>query len=251
MMSWLDSPIVMVLIRIVVASAFIMAIYFLTKYLSRLLDRALKSIDRRVRREIEDVVKYIIYVISALIAVAIISPEVSILTTLLLLLGLGLIVAFSDPLRNWGSQYSVRGLGFVKVGDWVEIDGYYGRIVEDTGSGIVLETPRREMIFVPNSRLSSSIIVKKTTQIGLIHTIYLSLPKAGNPVEVMEKIREIASSVRPELVSEPEVTMRITEREYEFEIAMEIMNASKVPQIQEEIIKKIMETIPEAKVTKA
>ena len=61
----------------------------------------MSSIDRRVRKEIEEVIKYIIYVVAALIAVAIISPEVSILTTLLLLVGLALIVSFSDSLRNW------------------------------------------------------------------------------------------------------------------------------------------------------
>jgi len=100
-MTLFENPIFGVLLRIVIASAFIVAVYFITKYLSRFLEKAMSSIDRRVRKEIEEVIKYIIYVVAALIAVAIISPEVSILTTLLLLVGLALIVSFSDSLRNW------------------------------------------------------------------------------------------------------------------------------------------------------
>ncbi|MGC8563374.1 MAG: mechanosensitive ion channel domain-containing protein [Fervidicoccaceae archaeon] len=250
-MSLINNPIVMMLVRILIASVFIIAIYFLTKYLSRLLDRAMSSIDRKVRREIEDVIRYIIYVIAALIAIGIISPEVSILTTLLLLLGLALIVAFSDSLRSWGSQYSIRGLGFVKLGDWIEVEGYYGRMVEETGSGIILETPKRERIFIPNNKLVSSIVVNRTTQIGSIHTITFSLPKTKNPIEAMEKIREILGSIRPELASDPEVNMKVGRGEYEFEISMEIMNANKISMIQEEIIKKTLEAFPEAKVIRS
>jgi len=247
-MTLFENPIFGVLLRIVIASAFIVAVYFITKYLSRFLEKAMSSIDRRVRKEIEEVIKYIIYVVAALIAVAIISPEESILTTLLLLVGLALIVSFSDSLRNWGAQYSTRSIGFLKIGDWVEVDGYYGRLVEETGSGVVLESPRREKIFVPNTRLASSIVINRTTQIGSIHIVAFSLPGDRNPVEAMEEMREAMSTIIPELASEPEITMEARKSEYYFEIAVEIMNAYKAQMIREEIVKKILEAFPEAKI---
>jgi len=249
--AWIENPVFLILLRILVASAFVAAVYFLTKYLSRLLDRAMSSIDRRVRREVEEVVKYIIYVIAALIAVAIISPEVSILTTLLLLVGLAIIVAFSDYLRNWGSQYFMRGTGFAKIGDWIEVEHHYGRVVEDTGSGVVLETPKRERVFIPYSKLVSSIIVNRTTQIGSIHSISIIVPKTRNPLEVMEKLKEISDAVRAELVSNPEISMKAEKDEYAFEISMEIMNVAKIPIIEEEVIRNVMAAFPEAKIITA
>ncbi|MEM0021187.1 MAG: mechanosensitive ion channel family protein [Fervidicoccaceae archaeon] len=248
-MSLLESPVVLLLLRLLAAGAFVLAIYFLTKYISRILDRVAGSMDRRVRKEIEDVIRYIIYLVAALIAIAIISPEASILTTLLLLVGLALIIAFSDSLRNWGAQYAVRGTGLIKLGDWIEVDGQYGRVIEEKESGIVLESAKRERIFIPNTKLASSIIVNRTTHIGSIHIISFLLPQSRNPVEVIDRLREIASLVRPELASDPEILMRAGKNEYAFDVVLELVNASKLPLIQEEIVRKVLEIYPEARTT--
>ena len=53
-----------------------------------------------------------------------------------------------------------------KLGDWVQVGKFFGRVVDITWADTVLMTPDNETVHVPDSKITQNIIVNKTTPGG-------------------------------------------------------------------------------------
>ncbi len=77
----------------------------------------------------------IVDAIGSLIALAIIAPEPGVFSALVIVLGIGVVVAFSDILKNRGSKIYVRSFASLKLGDHVEIMGREGTVIHMDSRG--------------------------------------------------------------------------------------------------------------------
>jgi len=223
--------------------------------LAWLLVRAIESILYRLTRIIEkayvarlvDFVKVVVYGAAALIAVAIIVPEATVLPVIIVVIGIGLVVMFMDMLRSLGAELYVRLLGVVRRGDWIEVDGVLVRVVSMESLGVIGETPRMERVFIPYSKLISSMVINRSTPLGLSVKVRVVAPAKYGVEIVRNAVVDAVKAVAEDLVAEPHIALTALKSDsVEFTVEMHIMNYRKLSAVLEEITRRVREVIPDA-----
>ena len=226
-------PITTLIIRVIEASIVLLATYIIARYIVGYIPRIIPVLGQvRAAYNLVTALRYLVYAIGVLVALAIIAPEPGVFSALLLIIGIGIIVAFSDLLRNWGAEVYVRTFTRLKIGDQVEIMGREGTVIHIDSRGIIIETPTREKIYVPNSYLASSVLINRTSLYGTTYRIKILVPIDQETPETIEKIREIVWSLRPELVEDPIVSKKGSQEGYSvYEATVVLLNVRKIDYI--------------------
>lgn len=228
------SPMVL-LIRLAEALVVLAATYVIARYVVGSIPRIFGRADQvGTIYRISNLLKYVIYALGSLIALAIVAPEPGVFSALLIVLGIGVIVAFSDILRNWGSELYVRGFPQLKIGDQVEIMGREGTVIHVDSRGIVVETPTRDKIYIPNTYLAHSPVINRTSPFGTVFRVKILIPAPSESEDVRRNLEEILKSVRPELVEDPVLVRRGVQNGFSlYEASVTVMNTRKIGYILE------------------
>jgi len=235
------------LFRLIAVAIVAIATYIIVKALSKIITYFLRGIETEYLARIVETTKIAIYILAAIIIAAIIAPEVQIFTVIIFLMGLALIVMFADAIRNLGSEFFIRTRGIIKKGDWIEIEGTSIRVLELGSLGIIGETPRLERVFVPYSRIINSIVINRTTPLGLALRVYVLVPTSYSIEMVRNSLYRAVEKIKEDLATEPDITYIGTkEDKLNFVIDMHIWNYRKVNKIVEELNKSITELLPDA-----
>ncbi len=133
---------------------------------------------------------------------------------LLLILGLGglaVIVAYQDVLGDIGAAQFISNYQAFKVGEWIEVERYYGRVVERNLIHTKLLTPDNEVVVIPNSMLLKNPVVNRTRSGGLRVQVPI-LVKAGTDLKMVEdKLMKIGEDMKVDLVLDSSPLVRVTE----------------------------------------
>ncbi len=133
---------------------------------------------------------------------------------LLLILGLGglaVIVAYQDVLGDIGAAQFISNYQAFKVGEWIEVERYYGRVVERNLIHTKLLTPDNEVVVIPNSMLLKNPVVNRTRSGGLRVQVPI-LVKAGTDLKMVEdKLMKIGEDMKVDLVPDSSPLVRVTE----------------------------------------
>jgi len=98
-------PITTLIIRVIEASIVLLATYIIARYIVGYIPRIIPALGQvRAAYNLVTALRYLVYAIGVLVTLAIIAPEPGVFSALLLIIGIGVIVAFSDLLRNWGGR---------------------------------------------------------------------------------------------------------------------------------------------------
>ena len=133
---------------------------------------------------------------------------------LLLILGLGglaVIVAYRDVLGDIGAAQFISNYQAFKVGEWIEVERYYGRVVERNLIHTKVVTPDNEVVVIPNSILLKNPVVNRTRSGGLRVQVPI-LVKAGTDLKMVEeKLMKIGEDMKVDLVPDSSPLVRVTE----------------------------------------
>jgi len=133
---------------------------------------------------------------------------------LLLILGLGglaVIVAYQDVLVDIGAAQFISNYQAFKVGEWIEVERYYGRVVERNLIHTKVVTPDNEVVVIPNSILLKNPVVNRTRSGGLRVQVPI-LVKAGTDLKIVEdKLMKIGEDMKVDLVPDSSPLVRVTE----------------------------------------
>jgi small conductance mechanosensitive channel len=233
--------------RLIAVAIIVIVAYFIVRVLERLLLAFLRGVEAEYIHRIVEGVRIGIYIMVAIVVATIIAPEIQILSILMLLIGLSLIAMFFDVLRNIGSEFYIRTKNIVRRGDWIEVDGISIRVVDLDAFGIVGETHKLEKVYIPYTKIAASLIVNRTTPLGLITRIFIGIPQSYSIDNARSTIIEVAKIIEPDLATEPEVTYIGTRNNMlEFTLEFHIINYRKLGKIISVIEKEIKERIPDA-----
>ncbi len=137
----------------------------LTLFLSRLLGGLIKLYLSRYREDLPvtslvvQVVSVLVYVIGFLVALDKIGIAITPILTALGVGGLAVALALRDTLENLFAGFHVLIARQIKVGDYIRLQSGEEGFVEDiTWRNTILRHPTNNLIIVPNSKLSTSII---------------------------------------------------------------------------------------------
>ena len=133
---------------------------------------------------------------------------------LLLILGLGglaVIVAYQNVLGDIGAAQFISNYQAFKVGEWIEVEHHYGRVLERNLIHTKLLTPDNEVVVIPNSMLLKNSVVNRTRSGGLRVQVPI-LVKSGTDLKMVDdKLMKIGEEMKVDLVPDSSPLVRVTE----------------------------------------
>ncbi|MCY0866568.1 MAG: mechanosensitive ion channel family protein [Aquificaceae bacterium] len=183
---------------------FILSLSLLT---SRLVALLLRMYMNRYRQEMPAVSlvvqasKVLVLLVGVIIALDKIGIAITPILTALGVGGLAVALALRDTLENLFAGFYVLASGQIKVGDYIRLEGGEEGFVEDiTWRNTVIRQPSDNLIIVPNSKLSSSIVInfhKPDSELAVIVPVGVSY---DSDLEKVERITiEVAKEVQKEV----------------------------------------------------
>ncbi len=183
---------------------FILSLSLLT---SRLVALLLRMYMNRYRQEMPAVSlvvqasKVLVLLVGVIIALDKIGIAITPILTALGVGGLAVALALRDTLENLFAGFYVLASGQIKVGDYIRLEGGEEGFVEDiTWRNTVIRQPSNNLIIVPNSKLSSSIVInfhKPDSELAVIVPVGVSY---DSDLEKVERITiEVAKEVQKEV----------------------------------------------------
>jgi small conductance mechanosensitive channel len=144
-------------------------IHFAVKLLFKGLKRS--RVDATMHHFIASTVKITLYTVLALLIISTLRVPTTPLVTLLGAVGLALSLALKDTLSNVASGIVLLYNHPFKHGDFVEVNGRQGTIMEINYTYTKMRTDDNKIVFIPNSEVSSTDIInfsgEKTRRLDL------------------------------------------------------------------------------------
>lgn len=163
---WLDTVIVM-LPNLLMALFVLVVGWLLTKFIQRWVEKIIRRFSNHesVVRLGTNVFTVIFVMLIIFLALTILDLD-KMLTSLLAgagVLGLAIGLALQDPLVNLFSGVMMSTKSNYQIGDWVESNGYTGRITEISLRSTIIRTPQGENVLLPNKDIYHNPMKNYTT----------------------------------------------------------------------------------------
>ncbi len=191
---------------------------------------------------------WVLWILGVIIALSMLSVPIEVPELLIGLGGLALILAYRDVLTVFVSSQFLTTYQPIKVGEWVEIENHYGRVIETDLIETKLLTPNNEIVIIPNSILMRQSIVNKTRAGTLRVKIPIYAKRGLDLAELEGHLLEIARGMKVDLASDTVPEVRVAELMPEYtrlELLIEIANPAKRDLIVSEIQKRVYELLQE------
>jgi small-conductance mechanosensitive channel len=155
-----------------------------------------------------------VQVVAALLIVLVIAGPPSQLSTVIGLATAGLTVALKDFIVAFFGWFALMGRNGIRIGDWIEIEGVGGEVVEigilktvllEVGeSGNTGHPSGRRVSFVNSFAIEGHYFNFSTAGQWLWDQLQVALPAAGDPYQLTQQIREIVERTTAADASEAE-----------------------------------------------
>ncbi|HEY9071833.1 MAG TPA: mechanosensitive ion channel family protein [Candidatus Ozemobacteraceae bacterium] len=113
-------------------------------------------------------------------------------------------LALQDVLGNLFSGLSVHFSPPFRIGDWIKVAGYVGKVVESNWRATTLRTTTRDLIVLPNNDIAKKEIMNYMLRPGLLHRDFtIGLSYDASPDQVRKALLGACSQVEGILKSPP------------------------------------------------
>ncbi len=174
--------------------------------------------DRRRLLNLRVVLRFAVQAVAVLLGVFIVFGRPGQISTILGLAGAGLTVALKDFVVAFFGWFVLMGRDGIRVGDWVEINGVGGEVVEigllrtlllETGNWHDAGHPTgRKVAFVNSFAIEGHFFNFSTSGQWLWDEIQLVIPASADPYSIVDQIRKIVTD-------ETEANAKLAEKEWE------------------------------------
>lgn len=164
-LSSLVSESIWIVLKILLA----LAIYWVGRWLIRKLIKLLngiyerRSVDKSLQTFLRNLVKAVCYIILTLLIIQLIGINTTSIVALLASAGLAIGMALSGTLQNFAGGVMILLLKPYRVGDFIEAQGKSGTVEEIMLFSTKISTPAKQIIYIPNSSIATSIIDNYST----------------------------------------------------------------------------------------
>jgi small-conductance mechanosensitive channel len=181
----------------------ILLIVFLIYGASHLVDRFFTDATPEKKRllTLRAVVRFALQAVGLLLVAFVIFGAPSQMPTILGLAGAGLTVALKDFIVGFFGWFVLMGRNGLRVGDWVEINGVVGEVVEigllrtvllETGNWTDTGHPTgRKVAFVNSFAIEGHFFNFSTTGQWLWDELLVTIPEGKNPYELVDAIQKL------------------------------------------------------------
>jgi Small-conductance mechanosensitive channel len=138
-------------IEIFTVIVILVSTWILVKIFNLIINGLLKFTYQIVREQIKRIFSILIWSLGIIFAIQQLGLRIDLLIAIIVLIGVGTIIASRYVLENLASKYFVDIYVPFKVGDKISIKGYSGRVIEINPISTVLLNDNNEIIAIPNS----------------------------------------------------------------------------------------------------
>ena len=184
----------------IILGVFLIGVFFNT-WMEKLLDRL--RLDRRQVQNLRTVTRVTLRVVALLLILLVIFGPPGQLGTFLGLAGAGLTVALKDFILGFFGWFVLMGRNGIRVGDWVEINGVAGEVVEigllktillETGNWTDAGHPTgRRVSFVNSFAIEGHFFNFTTSGQWMWDELQLSIPGDQNPYGVIDGLQKLVT----------------------------------------------------------
>src|SRR5713226_10344856 len=186
------------------------------------------------------------------IGIIIILSQLQVNTSILLLIlglgGLAVIVAYQGILGDIGAAQFISNYQAFKVGEWIQVEHHYGRVVERNLIHTKLLIPDNEVVIIPNSLLLKNSVVNRTRSGGLRLQVPVFVRAGTDLKTVEEKLVVIGEELKVDLVPDSAPSVRVLELNNDgarLVLILHIANPAKRDQVISDVQRRVYELLPD------
>ncbi len=197
---------------------------------------------------LQQIGSWAIWVIGFLVILNQITVNTQVLLLIVFLGGSAIIIAYRNILTDLAASQFIGSYQSFKVGEWIEVQDRYGRVIERNLIHTKILTPDNEIVVVPNSVLLKRSVVNRTRSGGLRIQIPMFVEKGQDLEEVEKRLLEIGESMKIDLVPDSSPQFRVTEitpNGARVVLMLQIANPAKRDQIMSDVEKQVYNLLPD------
>jgi small conductance mechanosensitive channel len=232
----------------------VIVILFLTYLVERLyrtiITRAAGTVPSGLVVSFQQIGTWSIRVFGVIIVATYLNFNILLLLLILLIAGLAMITAYRNILTDMAASQFVSTYQPFKVGEWIEVQNYYGRVIERNLIQTKILTPDNEIVIIPNSILLRRSVINRTRSGALRVQIPVVVSTAVDLEKIEDQLLHIAEDVKVDLLPDTTPQVRVTQvtpQETQLVLLLQIANPAKRDQIISEVQKKFYELLSKRK----
>lgn len=227
--------------KLAVFGVILLATFVVSRIFGTLISKTMGRTSPNVARQARRFATWLVWLMGILVGLDQVGLDLTILLVIVVLTGIMLLLAIRDILANVASHEALSAYNPFKIGDWIQVGKAFGRVIDITYMDTILMTPDNETVYIPNSRITQSMVINRTTPGGIRISVPLTVDKEMDLSDVEEALLQIGNELGEELApdSKPEVRVtNINERSVRLALLLGIHNPAKSKLIASEVRKR-------------
>ena len=237
------SPLAVQLLTVVLI---IILTYLVVRFYRIIITRIAGTVPSGLVASLQQIGSWAIWVLGVIIILNTLNVSILLLLVLLFLGGLTMIMAYRHILTDMAASQFVSTYQPFKVGEWIEVQDYYGRVIERNLIQTKILTPDNEIVIIPNSTLLRRSVINRTRSGALRIQIPVAVSTEIDLVKIEDQLLHIAEDIKIDLLPDTTPQVRVTQvtpQETQLVLLLQIANPAKRDQIISEVQKKFYELL--------
>ena len=236
------------ILRLALVALILAATWVFSRLLAGFVSKTLGKTNPNEVRQAKRIVVWSTWLTGILLALSQLYLEV---TWLLIAVAIGAIIvaiASRDFLSNVAARETIDVYNQFKIGDWIKVGKVFGRVVDITWNDTILSTVNNETVYIPNSTMTRSVMINRTTQGGIRISVPITVSNSLSLQEIEDTLLGIGAELQEELVPESKPDVRIVnidKNATKLELLLRINNPAKSRIISSEVLKRTKKKLQE------
>jgi len=220
--------------------------YLVVRFYRIIITRIAGTVPSGLIASLQQIGSWAIWVLGVIIVLNTLDVPILLLLVLLFLGGLTMITAYRHILTDMAASQFVSTYQPFKVGEWIEVQDYYGRVIERNLIQTKILTPDNEIVVIPNSTLLRRSVINRTRSGALRIQIPVVVSTEIDLAKIEDQLLHIAEDMKVDLLPDTTPQVRVTQvtpQETQLVLLLQIANPAKRDQIISEVQKKFYELL--------
>jgi small conductance mechanosensitive channel len=233
-------------IQLLTVVLIIILTYLVVRFYRIIITRIAGTVPSGLVASLQQIGSWAIWVLGVIIILNTLNVSILLLLVLLFLGGLTMITAYRHILTDMAASQFVSTYQPFKVGEWIEVQEYYGRVIERNLIQTKILTPDNEIVIIPNSTLLRRSVINRTRSGALRIQIPVVVNTEIDLAKMEDQLLHIAEDIKVDLLPDTTPQVRVTQvtpQETQLVLLLQIANPAKRDQIISEVQKKFYELL--------
>ena len=222
--------------------------FLVVRFYRIIIQRAAGSVPSGLVASLQQIGSWAIWILGIIIVLSQLDVAINVLLLILFLGGVAIIVAYRNILTDMAASQFISTYQSFKVGEWIEVQDCYGRVIERNLIQTKILTSDNEIVIVPNSTLLKRSVVNRSRSGGLRVQIPVTVDSKFDLKNVEKNLQEIGQEMKTDLVPDAPPQVRVTQvtsQQAHLVLMLRITNPAKRDQLISDVQEKFYELLPE------